>query len=54
MKYAPREIFEQILEWAVIPTFDLVIEIEGKGYLMVKRKIEPYKDKWALPGLRVS
>ena len=53
MKYAPREIFEQILEWAVIPTFDLIIEIEGKGYLMVKRTIEPYKNQWALPGLRM-
>jgi ADP-ribose pyrophosphatase YjhB (NUDIX family) len=53
MKYAPREIFEQILEWSVIPTFDLVLEIEGSGYVMVKRKISPYKDKWALPGLRM-
>lgn len=53
MKYAPRDIFEQILEWAVIPTFDLIIEIEGRGYLMVKRTIEPYKNQWALPGLRM-
>ncbi|HSX28736.1 MAG TPA: NUDIX domain-containing protein [Candidatus Saccharimonadales bacterium] len=53
MKYAPREVFEQILEWAVIPTFDLVIEIEDKGYLMVRRTIEPYKNVWALPGLRM-
>lgn len=53
MKYAPRETFEHILEWAVIPTFDLIIEIEGKGYLMVRRTIEPYKNVWALPGLRM-
>lgn len=53
MKYAPREIFEQILEWSVIPTFDLVIEIEGKGFVLVKRKIAPYKNQWALPGLRM-
>lgn len=53
MKYAPREIFEQILEWAVIPTFDLVIEVEGQGYLFVRRTIRPYKDQWALPGLRM-
>lgn len=53
MKYAPRDIFEQILDWSVVPTFDLVIEIEGRGYLMVKRKIEPYKNQWALPGLRM-
>jgi ADP-ribose pyrophosphatase YjhB (NUDIX family) len=53
MKYAPRDVFEQILEWAVIPTFDLIIEIEGKGFLLVKRTIEPYKNQWALPGLRM-
>lgn len=53
MKYAPREIFEQILEWSVIPTFDVLIEIEGSGFLVVKRTIEPYKNQWALPGLRM-
>ncbi len=53
MKYAPQEIFEQILEWSVITTFDLVLEIEDQGFVMVKRKIAPYKDKWALPGLRM-
>lgn len=53
MKFAPRNIFEQILEWSVIPTFDLIIEIQGKGYLLVKRSIEPYKNQWALPGLRM-
>jgi ADP-ribose pyrophosphatase YjhB (NUDIX family) len=53
MKYAPREVFEQILEWAVIPTFDLVIEIGDQGFLVVKRKIAPYKNQWALPGLRM-
>lgn len=53
MKFAPRDTFEQILEWSVIPTFDVIIEIEGKGYLFVKRTIEPYKSQWALPGLRM-
>lgn len=53
MKFAPRDIFEQILEWSVIPTFDLVIEFEGRGYLVVKRTIAPYKNQWALPGLRM-
>ncbi|MBT3323970.1 NUDIX domain-containing protein [archaeon] len=52
LKFAPREIFEQILEWAVIPTFDLIIETEN-GVVLVKRKIAPYKDVWALPGLRM-
>lgn len=53
IKYAPREVFEQILEWAVIPTFDLVVEYENQGVILVKRKIAPYKDQWALPGLRI-
>lgn len=53
MRFAPREIFEQILEWSVIATFDLVIEIEGRGILLLKRTIEPYKGQWALPGLRM-
>jgi len=51
-KFAPREVFDQILEWSVIPTFDLVIEYEG-SIIMVKRKLAPYKDQWALPGLRM-
>jgi len=53
IKFAPREIFEQILEWAVIPTFDLVIEYGNKGVIIVNRKIAPYKNQWALPGLRM-
>jgi 8-oxo-dGTP pyrophosphatase MutT (NUDIX family) len=52
-KFAPRDVFEQILEWAVIPTFDLVIEYENKGIILVKRKIAPYQNQWALPGLRM-
>lgn len=52
-KFAPREIFEQILEWSVIPTFDLIIEYGSKGVIVAKRKIAPYKSQWALPGLRM-
>jgi len=51
--YAPREIFEQILKYAVIPTFDLIIELPGQGVFLVRRKIAPYKNTWALPGLRM-
>jgi len=53
IKFAPREVFEQILEWTVIPTFDLVIEYGDEGIILVKRKIAPYKNQWALPGLRM-
>ena len=53
IKYAPRETFEQILEWSVIPTFDLVVEVKPGHVVIVRRKIEPYADTWALPGLRM-
>ena len=52
-RFAPREIFEQILEWSVIPTFDLVIESANQGVIIVKRRIPPYQNQWALPGLRM-
>ncbi|MBW7955789.1 NUDIX domain-containing protein [Patescibacteria group bacterium] len=50
---APRELFEKMLEYMPIPTFDLIIEYGDQGVLVVKRKIEPYKNVWALPGLRM-
>jgi ADP-ribose pyrophosphatase YjhB (NUDIX family) len=52
-KFAPKEIFEQILSWMVIPTFDLIIEYNDQGIIIVKRKIAPYKNKRALPWLRI-
>ena len=51
--FAPKEVFDQTLEYFVIPTFDLVIDIPEKGVLIVRRKIAPYAGKWALPGLRM-
>ena len=43
IKFAPREVFEQLLEWSVIPTFDLVVELpEGDGVVLVRRTIAPY------------
>ncbi|WP_420884796.1 NUDIX domain-containing protein [Actinomadura geliboluensis] len=40
--------------YAVIPTFDLVVELpEGGGVVLVRRPIAPYQNKWALPGLRM-
>ena len=52
-KFAPREVFDQILEYMPIPTFDIVLEYGGQGIVLVRRKIAPYKDVWALPGLRM-
>lgn len=51
--FAPRDIFEKILEYAVIPTFDLIIELPSGGVVLVYRNIAPYQNKWALPGLRM-
>lgn len=51
--FAPREVFEQILEYSVIPTFDLVINVPERGVLLARRRIAPYAGKWALPGLRI-
>jgi len=50
---APQEVFDQMLEHMVIPTFDLVIDVPDRGVLIARRKIAPYAGKWALPGLRM-
>lgn len=42
-----------MMKYMPIPTFDLIIEYGSKGVIVVKRKIEPYKNVWALPGLRM-
>lgn len=52
-RFAPRAIFEQILDYAVIPTFDLILHTPENRVVLVKRKIAPYRDTWALPGLRM-
>lgn len=51
--FAPREVFEQMLEFMPIPTFDLIIQYGDEGVIVAKRKIAPYKNVWALPGLRM-
>lgn len=53
IRYAPREEFEVILTYAVIPTFDLVVEMPAGGVLIARRTIAPYRNTWALPGLRM-
>jgi 8-oxo-dGTP pyrophosphatase MutT (NUDIX family) len=51
--FAPRQVFDEILRYAVIPTFDLALWFEGRGIFMARRRISPYQHKWALPGLRI-
>ena len=53
IRFAPRDVFDTILEWAVIPTFDLVLSYGDRGVIVVRRRIAPYKGVWALPGLRM-
>lgn len=54
IKFAPRDVFEQLLEWSVIPTFDLVVEMpDDGGVVLVRRIIPPYENCWALAGLRM-
>lgn len=50
---APKELFDKMLEFMPIPTFDLIIQYGDQGVIVVKRKIAPYKNVWALPGLRM-
>src|SRR6185295_9906108 len=52
--FAPRRVFEMLLKYMVIPTFDLVIEYGSEGVIVVKRKIPPYDGAWGLPGLRMQ
>jgi len=43
----------QTFEYAVIPTFDLVLAFGQEGVIVAKRRIPPYRGYWALPGLRM-
>lgn len=53
LSFAPEGAFRQILKYAVIPTFDLVLAYGAQGVIVARRRIAPYKDVWALPGLRM-
>ncbi len=53
LQFAPRDAFDVVLKWAVIPTFDLVLSYGDQGVIVVRRRISPYKGLWALPGLRM-
>lgn len=51
--HAPEEVWEATKEWFPISTIDLVIQYGNQGVIIVRRKLAPYKDVWAFPGLRV-
>ncbi len=50
---APRDIFEKMLEFGVMPTFDIVFQYGDEGFIFLKRTIAPYQNVWAFPGLRM-
>ena len=50
--WAPPEAFREILRYCVVPTLDVILHTPD-GVLLARRRIAPYRDKWALPGLRV-
>ena len=52
MKQIPESLYKQIMEVMPILCVDLVIMHEGK-YLLLKRKNEPAKGLWWVPGGRV-
>lgn len=52
MKQIPASLYKQIVEVMPILCVDLVIVHEGK-YLLVKRKNQPAKGLWWVPGGRV-
>jgi ADP-ribose pyrophosphatase YjhB (NUDIX family) len=51
--HAPEKVWEATKEWFPISCIDPVIEYGNQGVIMVFRKLEPYKDMWAFPGLRL-
>jgi ADP-ribose pyrophosphatase YjhB (NUDIX family) len=50
--WAPDEAFAAMLQYGVIPTFDVILH-GPDGVLLVRRRISPYANMWALPGLRI-
>jgi ADP-ribose pyrophosphatase YjhB (NUDIX family) len=52
LKYIPQELYNQILETMPISCVDVCIVWQGK-ILLVKRKDQPAKDEWWVPGGRV-
>lgn len=48
----PEKIYREILDYLPILCVDIVVRMEG-GHLLLKRKNQPKKGKWWVPGGRV-
>jgi len=48
-KKIPEEIFQKIKENVPLSCVDMIL-VKNKKFLLVKRSIPPYKNKWCLPG----
>lgn len=49
----PKSIYSQIVKHVPIPCVDLLLENESGSYLLLKRKTEPLKNEYYLPGGRI-
>ena len=46
----PEKLFQQIKNSVPLSCVDAILVNKNKEFFLVKRKIQPYKNKWCLPG----
>ena len=50
VKKIPESIFIEIKNNVPLSCVDIILKNDKNEFLLVKRSIEPYKNKWCLPG----